>query len=494
MHHPRLHPFASSWPQAVADIVQAALESGEVSAQELRTIIIGPTADWLTLGVWLGTEWEEHPSASGDEQCAGRVDLGPWLDAVDAVTRGERTLAPAAGSHVPRIGVRFADPAKQASLRAAYGQLRESLLATAVDVGTTKLAGPFKKPVGLFILDESDSSAQLAAFAHPHGAPLLPLQEQRKEHGYGSAYPQGVLVDHGLVIFYPEGDGEGTSSKKRAPRVGTMRFDDMAHARIDDGDGELHIRMKGEVFDVSLRPGHTREDDGGLHPDEVAAALQQHFRSRRPALFQQEHARYALPSDSTALEAFLASFGEDHEKRSAVEKLIEMHGVDVVDALCAGAVIDGPVRSMLHGELARAYLKLGRAQEALAHLEKQPEDHRSILRTAEAYCRLGRYEAVLALPQDRNSRELRILALAHSGRLDEALALATESGALDDDDCQYARALVLANAGRSDVARDVLREAFVLGSPTGYLESLLLESPLAGLWAERVAWEQRRAA
>src|SRR5688572_504048 len=141
------------WISAIESIVVGAIDSGEVDVADLRTIVVAPAPGWQTLGVWLGTEWQDYPYPGDRDAAAGHISLAAWLDEVDAVARGEAIEPPAAGSFVPRgIGIAFVDDKRHAAWRAALARLQRDLVAACcAAASTTRLARyAWKHPVGIF--------------------------------------------------------------------------------------------------------------------------------------------------------------------------------------------------------------------------------------------------------------------------------------------------------------------------------------------------------
>ncbi len=500
MLSPLLHPFAQNWPNALADIVEAAIDEGEVGASDLRTIVIAPTRDWLTLGVWLSTEWDDYPYARRADQAAGLIPLDAWLDEVDAFAGREGGRMPPTHPELKlNLPLHFADPAKNADWREMMIAFQQSLMATARQAACGRLAQKrFEQPVGIFVALGREE-AMLQAFCHPHGAPLWPLSERRKEFGCSSNYPHAAFVDEGLIVYYPKGEGTW-KDEEGTPAIRTYRFADMVRATLDDD--ELHVRFKGEVFDVIFENGHTHEEHGGPDRSEVEAALLAHFKSR-PELMPPDDVTYALPQDAAALAAWLHGFAEEHEKSNAVEELVKRHGVDAVLPLARAAGIDGAVWQRMHRDFAEALVAEGHAIEALEYLDALPPGEGAHCQCgrlpwlrAEALWQLGRHEETAGLDPERSDTiPFRALSLAALGRRDEAMAFLSSEKALTDEDCLVARAILLARDGHTTEAANALRAAFSEGTPRKSLLAQLENEPvLQPIVAERMALKAARAA
>jgi tetratricopeptide (TPR) repeat protein len=489
-----LEPFAREWPRAIADVVEDALERGEVSAEDLRTIVVAPTEDGLALGVWLGTEWEDYPSAGEGDAAAGLVSLASWLDLVDGITRGAGE--PARGAFVPAgIPVRFLDEAKQIALQGAVARLHAALckaceLAATEHLGTTT----WKRPVGVFTTTSRDREAMPQAFCHPQGAPIWPLQEHREEHGYGSAYPWGSFQRDALVVFYQEGEGESLGDKKGHASIRAYRHADVERAWIDDDD--VHLKLRGDVFPVRFGCGHTHEEHGGPDRKAVEAALRGHFAS----VLQSAATSYELPQDGAALAAWLAGFAEDHDKANAIEELCERHGVATVAPLVAAARLDAAVRGTLLERLARLHVTAGQPEAGLAALDaavKIDKEHDSSWVRAKACWLAGKPAQAVAAAKKagRNAAAYAVLALAAAGKRKQAYELLADDELKHEEDAIAARAILLADDGKLDEADRVLRDALLAGTLDPAVAARAEQTRVLGaVLAEHRAWLERRKA
>ncbi len=317
LQHAALPSFANAWPEEVSQLIAARLGS-EIPAEDVRTIVLSITSDRQRLGVWINTEWENYPYAEDVTSAAGFVSLAPWLDGVDAIAWGERRLA-GPSAWAPRLPLEFADEVKTASLRSWWLELHRALTATAIELGTRRLAKQFRQPVGVFV-SMTGSEARLAAFCHPDGAPLWPIRERRREHGYSSVYAHGTLGADAMTMFYAKGEGaddEGTPSIRRrtTSEIESATFE----------DDELSLKFAGEPFPIAFSNGHTSEEMGGPDNAEVAMALRD-FATRAGKLGGVEP-RVELP-DASSFQAAFDAQGE--EWCGWLERLATTHGAKVV--------------------------------------------------------------------------------------------------------------------------------------------------------------------
>ncbi|MBK6689851.1 MAG: hypothetical protein IPG45_35630 [Deltaproteobacteria bacterium] len=480
-----LPDFAHDWPKVMAAIIDQALSAGEVTPEDLRIIVLAPTQDRLQLGVWLGVEWENYPYAEDPARAAGLISAGSWLDQIDRLVMGSPGEGPS--GFVPRTPVHFESPTLDRAFTGAWSRLRQALCGTAIELGTGLFAERFSHPVGIFVTMDG-AEADLIAFCHPHGAPLLPLSERRKEHGFGSVYPQGVLVDDGWVVFYPE--GQGTSKDTDAATIRHYHFGELATAHADDD--EIMLRFRDEVFDVRLRAGHTHEERGGPNSAQVAAALRTHFEKSGcwidPVL---EQAR--LPADAAGLAARLEALSEDHERWSALEALAKAHGVAKLFELIEGCPVSPAVLARCFRNLARDSLRGGRPAEAMELLGRLGPKDRDPALEARAHLGLGQAAAALAKLSDEKSHQpTKAIALILLGRTAEAKALVEAE--TRDEDLLVARAIVWARIGAAG-AEDALAEAFAEGEPEADLLRLAeAESTLKPMFAARRSHQEARAA
>lgn len=480
-----LPDFARDWPTKLGAIIDQALSLGEVTPEDLRLIVLAPTRDRLQIGVWLGVEWENYPYAEDPERAAGLISAGSWLDQVDRLVLGAFGEGPS--GFVPRALLHFESTAIERAFTGAWSSLRQALCGAAIELGTRHLATRFSHPVGVFVTMDG-AEADLIAFCHPQGAPLLPLSERRKEHGFGSAYPHGVLVDDGWVVFYPE--GQGTNKDSDAATIRHYHFGELATAHADDD--EIMLRFRDEVFDVRLRAGHTHEERGGPSSAQVAAALRAHFEESGcwidPAL---EQAR--LPADAQALAARLEALNEDHQRWSALEVLAKTHGVAKLFELLNGCPVSPAVLARCFRNLARDALRKGRPAEALELLGRLGPKDKDPALEARAHLGLGQPAAALErLGDEKSHQPTKAIALILLGRAAEAKALVeAETG---DEDLLLARALVRARTGVAG-AQDALAEAFAHGEPEADLLRLAeAEATLKPMFAARRSHQEARAA
>ncbi|ATB48256.1 tetratricopeptide repeat protein [Corallococcus macrosporus] len=418
LHHARRPAFAATWPSELLDIITARL-ADEVHADDLRVIVLAPTQDRLRVGVWLGTEWDRYPDVTGSSAAAGFVSLTPWLDELDALSRGERTLPPPA-EWTPLAPLYFHDAARNASFLAWWLELHRALVATAIELGTRLLAERFAQPVGVFV-SMSGAEAQLVSFCHPRGAPLWPLREHRKEHGYGSAYPSASLEGDTLVLFYPEGEGEdgGPPSIRGWSRAQVVR------AGVDRKALHVTARFEGEDFDVRFSAGHTHPRFGGPPPAAIITALVGFFRAGEGL---EAGDLPPPPSGAAEVAATLAALPTVEDQRRYATGLARVVGFERLSGLLAGPEVAAPTRAALCRALASDALDAGQWAAALALVEQLPEADRPSWMEARALTALGRWEDVLRVASHDALPE-RALALGRLGRIDEALPLVDKADA-----------------------------------------------------------------
>lgn len=464
LHVTDLPEFAAGWPARVVALLDAQL-GAEIPEGELRTIVLALSQDNLRLGVWLGAEWENYPYAEGEDEAAGFVALDPWLDALDEIARGERTEAPRE-AWTPRRPIRFVDPAREQAFGAWWGRLHDALVATAIEVATVHLAARFRQPVGVFV-STTGQEASLVAFCHPQGAPLWPVQEHRKEHGYGSAYPFAAITAEALVIFYPEGEGEDDGP----PCVRVYPAHDLIGARQDDD--ELFVRWRGEAFDVRFSGGHTREESGGPNQAQVEAALLAWAaatgRLQDPT---DTGAAASAPTTAAELRAALDAAGPgDTEHMEAIRRLALAHGPAQIGRLIADLDLPQAARGRLHRTVALEALDAEDWGTALFHIESVEGKDRWNWIEMRALVGLGRWQDVLRIAEEDDKAE-HALALGGLGRTEEALALLDEAR---DADARAVKARLLADED-PEAAAGAWARALVLG-PRGHLRVHVASHP-----------------
>lgn len=452
-HHQQVPSFAQQWPAEVAAIIEAKLVE-EIASHELRTIVLAPTADRLSFGVWLSVEWENHPFVEGADSAAGLVPLTTWLDGVDAIARGDKLLP--ATSSILRQPVHFTDPKHDASFGTWWRELHLALIATAIEVGTKKFAGRFKHPVGVFV-SLGDAEASLVAFCHARGAPLWPLRERRKEHGYGGVYPHATFTPEGLVLFYPEGEG---SKDQGPPAIRTVRLTEVKEAHVSR-DRDLVVQLGDLRNEVTFSAGHCHEENGGPNALEVFTALSTHLTStgRRTSADSSGPAP-ELPATGEALASALAGKAP-LEVVAAIKTLAATHTVPrvapLVDTL---GKLPAKTLTLIRRELATTALGQSNWGEALAQVKHLSGADRWQWIELHALIGSGHFAAAMPLLEDhtKNLAE-RACALAGLGRAAEALELLKEATSGDD---LAARALAQAQLGQRE-AVDTVAAALAQG-------------------------------
>ncbi|WIG97480.1 tetratricopeptide repeat protein [Myxococcus sp. SDU36] len=422
LHHAKRPAFAATWPTELLDVITARL-ADEVHAQDLRVIVLAPTQDRLRVGVWLGTEWDNYPDVTGDAAAAGFVSLTPWLDELDALSLGERTL-PQPEDWTPLAPLHFHDEVRNASFLAWWLELHRALVASAIELGTRLLAERFEQPVGVFVSMDG-TEAQLVSFCHPRGAPLWPVQEHRKEHGYGSAYPRASLEGDTLVLFYPEGEGENGGP----PAIRCWSHAQVVRARADRKALHVTARFKGEDFDVRFSAGHTHPRFGGPPPPAIINALLGFFRASGG--LDAGDVAPPLPASAEEVAATLAALPTAHEQLRYVTGLARVVSLERLISLLAGLEAAAPTRGALQRALAADALDAGQWATVLAHFEQISEEDRSSWMETRALTGLGRWEDVLRVASDDALPE-RALALGALGRLEEALPLVDKDSSGSD--------------------------------------------------------------
>jgi tetratricopeptide (TPR) repeat protein len=427
LQHAALPSFANAWPEEVSQLIAARLGS-EIPAEDVRTIVLSITSDRQRLGVWINTEWENYPYAEDVTSAAGFVSLAPWLDGVDAIARGEKRLA-GPSAWAPQLPLEFADEVKTASLRSWWLELHRALTATAIELGTRRLAKHFTQPVGVFV-SMTGSEARLAAFCHPDGAPLWPIRERRREHGYSSVYAHGTLGADAMTMFYAKGEGaddEGTPSIRRrtTSEIESATFE----------DDELSLKFAGEPFPIAFSNGHTSEEMGGPDNAEVAVALRD-FATRAGKLGGVEP-RVELPDASS----FQAAFDAQGEEWSGwLERLVTTHGAKVVSERVFSLSFGAKRMQDLHRRMASLASDVEAWDVVLPHFALLEGKVRSDWQWLEvrSLVALSRWDDVLArpAPQKKGREEKtpeRALALFKTGQLaaaQEQLADSSEGDAL----------------------------------------------------------------
>lgn len=407
-----LPDFALDWPERVTALVEAQLEH-EVPSNELRTIVLALPYDKLRFGIWLGVEWEDYPYAGDVNEAAGTVGLDRWLDGLDGLARGEHVV-PERSGWGPRCPVVFTDPARNHAFAAWWGQLHDALVSTAIEVATGYLAERFTQPVGVFVSMDGQE-ARLVGFCHPRGAPLWPLREHRKEHGYGSAYPHASLGPEAMTIFYPEGESEDGG----APTIAVHGPETIERAHLDDDD--LYVRWQGELESVRFSAGHTHEEAGGPDRAQVEAALAA-WAKASGRLEAPGEGEPPAPTTSAELDARLQAAGQGEvEQAKALIAQIGRHGLAAVAPLVSGLVRADGFGARLHRAVATEALDAGNWALALEQVQRIEGKDRWAWIEARALIGLGRWQEALPLVPEKDVAE-RALILAGLGQTDEALA------------------------------------------------------------------------
>ncbi|MCB9640368.1 MAG: tetratricopeptide repeat protein [Myxococcales bacterium] len=413
LHTTDLPSFAQGWPAQLAALVEAQLESN-IPSHELRTIVFSRTHDGLRAGLWLGVEWENYPYAGREDEAVGFISLAPWLDTLDAIALGTHTVPPRQG-FTPRQEIQFEDPERQASFHAWWGTLFDALVASAIKLATQHLSKHFKQTVGVFV-SMTGEEASLVAFCHPQGGPLWPIQEHRREHGYGSCYPFASLSDEQLVIFYPKGEGEGENS---ASSIRSFSLSDVRFAQVDDG--EVHVRWRDEDFDVRFSGGHTKR--GGPNQDQVLEAFVAWCRKTGNVLASKEELLPPLPTSTQELQTILEkTAGGEQEQVNTLGQLAQKYGARQLSPLLQGLSFPESSLQMFHRSIVSEASKQQDWQLSWEHFKQIQDQTRILWMKARVLAALGRWEEILEFA-DKKCLSEHALALHQLGRSEEALAL-----------------------------------------------------------------------
>lgn len=477
LQHAQLPSFAQSWPEELAQLIAARLES-ELPSEDVRTIVLAVTHDRQRIGAWVTLEWEDYPYAEDVSTAVGFVSLAPWLDQVDAIARGEVTLPGPAGWS-PHLPLTFEDDAKTDSLRAWWLELHRALTATAIELATKHLATRFTQPVGVF-MSMTGSEARLVAFCHPDGAPLWPLREHRREHGYGSAYTHGTLGDDALTMFYPQGEG---ADEGGAPTIRRRALTDVVRAQLADDD--LHLQFAGEPFSIRFSHGHTSEELGGPAAEDVAAALAAF--AKKTGKLDAPGAPIGLPDAATFQSAFDA---QGDEWGAWLGRLVETHGAPAVSERVRALQFGEQRMQDLHRTVACLARDVGAWEVALTHFALLTGKLRADWRTHEhrALVALSRWDEVLRTPSDDAPER----ALALFSRGDVAAARAELEGKTSGDALAV---LAMMEAGTSEARATGLLTRALADGIRPHLEVHVRAHPLLGrLLEERTALEAARVA
>ncbi len=424
-----------------------ALEDEIIDRDSLAQLIIGMSRDRQAILVWPLDEWEDYWEHEEDNACA-RLSNADMLDAIDAATldlTGEE-----ASFHGNEV--RFAEASVAAQVADLESFRRTQLKEALRNLANDQALGTFPSLVGLMYQDKAEAYyAKLVAFYHPQGTQeILPLREGRA--GSISIYQFGVLTDEGLTMFYPEGQGDGLDSDKQAASSKVYAFADMEMWREDDD--EIVFRMKGDLADITMEPGHTQEEHGGLSSEEVQALLLRHFRTHPELVF--DPARIPNPTNEAAFDAWLARYLQLGATNGyhIVENAVEDFGLAAARAFVERQPEDSEDRGATLAKWARVLYDVGELDEAL-----------QVMR-----CGLER-------PRSANARiELQALLTLH--RHDEALQRADELCRKDYDEYAPYKALALANLGNMHEAR-------------GAMDNMEDRGDGLDLWVEaRLAWSE----
>ncbi len=475
LQHTQLPGFAKTWPDEVARIISERLES-EIDAGDVRTIVLSIVRGTQRVGVWLKLEWDNYPDAEDTASAVGFLSLAPWLDQVDAVSRGELKLAAPTG-WAPHVPLHFEGPEKDGAFKACWLELHRALTATAIEVGTQQLATRFRQPVGLFV-SMSGTEARLVAFCDPVGGPLWPLQELRREHGFSSVYPQASLGPAGITIFYPKGEG---SDEGGAPCIRRRPLASIERATVDDD--ELHLHFEGEPFPIRFSAGHTKEEMGGPDRKDVTAALRDCVSAA--GKLSTGEVRVELPRSPEAFVAALEAQGEEED--GWLKQLIATHGAQAVSALINGVHLGEKRLAELHQKMASLASDVEAWALVVEHFRHVAGEERADWGWMEtrALVALGRWDEVLA-PQrvvedqpgkKKEKKPSPEKALALFTRGDEAAARA-ELDDSTDGDVLAVRALI--EVERSpEAARSLITRALADGI-RAHLELHVKAHPVLG--------------
>lgn len=419
----------------IVSAVQAAFDSGECQRGSLRRLAVGPDFHYQVLQVYALPEWSNYSDPRDSSGLVAELALGWFNDAIDALP--ETQVPPPASTRALKTPpISHPDPRVRDGIGALVAQLREEIRGALRLIVEKQLLGEFDQLVGLMEFGYTKSDyADLVAFYHPDGLhPLMPMLEKI---GMTLVYPWGALHPRGVTLFYPEGDEEALRPQAKAG-VRSYLFEEMESARFPPRGREVFFKMKGDLDEVSLSPGHTQEDFGWHSSQEVEEALLAHFTSRPELSF--DPAKPPDPADPKATAAWREKFAQAKADPSEpIRALLAAGGVEAARAFIEWVPADDDARAEAWLDLGDECFGGGRYQEALDAFARTPK--------------------AWSLSRWRRCRpELRsLLAL---GRIEEALALGSEvaeKGGKDEKEIgRIAWGMALAFSGKSEEALEVL--------------------------------------
>ncbi len=391
---PQLPSYATRWPEQIAAVIEQAIASSVIGPDDLAGWIVGLTPDCTALSIWPLTEYEDYPYRGEGLTVLGSFAVSEWLDEMDQLQ-----LRNSDSQRDQRLKPRllFAD----ADLEQAYGaRVREfykALVHATQAAATGPLAQRFKRLVAAFITEPgSDASGYLVAFCHPDGAPLLSLREQRKEYGYSSVYPSACLTECGWTIFYPKGEEKNKSGD---PVIHEHRFEEIEYYQRNQRQDGVMVRLKARPDPITYSGGHHQwvETFGGLTTAQAGEAIFQHFEKYA---ISKKLVPPASLEDSTALLAYAQAFDVIWPREKAILDLCDTFGLDTVHAAIQ-RVKFVELQPHLTLNIAKRYVKAGRAAEALKMIESLPAEHQAKALTvhAQTLFALNRFADVVKLAQ-----------------------------------------------------------------------------------------------
>lgn len=504
----------------IAEIIRSAVDDGSTDPATVRQFVVGPNRRRDLVLVFANDEWENYGYVSDDDDKAiGRIANGEWLAEIDALDAPEAVPPTVATPDerlrwikVERDGLRHRSAQIMLAYHTALADLRDELQSALRLLATRDDLPVFEQLVGFCEFGIGNSGyADLVSFRHPLGAgELLPVHEHT-ESGVDS-YAWATLTADGLTMLYPKGDEDSLSHLAGDSKSRTYRFGDIEQIQIDDDDGEVTVRMKGDVHNVRFTDGHTREEYGGPNREQIRAKLAAAFRPYVAAGFDPKAP--PAPSDVDAIAAWRQQVLTIKPPLGEVAKAIfSHHGLTAATQFIAWLPGDADPRGEAREGLAEALLDAGQFAESVELLASLPPNRRKREWREELRCllHLGRYadahelaarcEAEETDPDDRyRFAPWRALALTGLGKTEEAAAVVRPHSAdgkaprRDHEEADFALACALQHRDPT-AAAEALRRSLRRGD--GWLrygfEKFLRAPSVRAVLDERAAWIAKAA-